>query len=58
LNTIDDNRMAAWHALTEAQQAEAIRAMADSGFTDHGISAATRLAVEQVRRVLGERVRR
>ena len=38
--------------LDPAQQAEAIRRMAAQGWSDHGIAAATRLSVEQVRRVL------
>lgn len=38
--------------LTQAEQAAAIRRMASTGWTEHGIAAATRLSVEQVRRVL------
>lgn len=43
-----------WHALTAAEQRDAIRRMASSGHTDHGIAHATGLAVEQVRRLLAE----
>ncbi|MBX5462977.1 MAG: hypothetical protein IRZ28_18050 [Steroidobacteraceae bacterium] len=49
----DANRMHHWLALSPEQQADAIRRLAALGWTDHGIASATRLAVEQVRRLLG-----
>jgi hypothetical protein len=36
------------------ERAEAIKRMAAEGRSDHGIAAATRLSVEQVRRILSE----
>jgi hypothetical protein len=44
-----------FHVLTRAEQEAAIRKMAGVGMSDYGISHATGLAVEQVRRVIGER---
>lgn len=41
--------------MSHEEQVRAIHRLAADGFTDHGIAAATRLAVEQVRRILGER---
>ena len=41
--------------LTPDAQHAAIRHLADSGFSDYGIAAATRLSVEMVRKILGER---
>lgn len=38
---------------TQADMARAVRDMAVKGMTDHTIAAATRLSVEQVRRLLG-----
>lgn len=43
-----------FHALDREEQAAAIRRMAADGVTDYGISHATGLAVEQVRRILAE----
>jgi hypothetical protein len=40
--------------LSRDQQAAAIRRLAASGMSDYGISHATGLAVEQIRRVLSE----
>lgn len=54
-NPIDYARMAHFAALSQPQQAEAIRRMAAQGWSDHGISSATCLAVEFVRRVIGDR---
>lgn len=42
-------------ALTRDAQADAVRRMADDGYSDYAIAHATRLAVEQVREMLGER---
>jgi hypothetical protein len=39
-------------ALSAEQQAQVIRRMAAAGWSDQGIASATRLSVEQVRRVL------
>jgi hypothetical protein len=41
--------------LTPDDQHSAIRHLADSGFGDYGIAAATRLSVEMVRQILGDR---
>jgi uncharacterized protein (DUF1499 family) len=40
--------------LTCEEQGAAIRHMARLGWSDHGIAAATRCSVEQIRRTLGE----
>lgn len=40
--------------LDREQQAQAIRRMANTGWSDSSIAAATRLSVEQVRRILAE----
>jgi hypothetical protein len=40
--------------LTPGEQWVAIRRMSAQGWSDHGIATATKLAVEQVRRVLAE----
>jgi hypothetical protein len=48
-------RMAHFHKLTRQEQAQAIHRLAAEGWSDYGISHATQLAIEQVRRVLGER---
>jgi hypothetical protein len=42
-------------ALTREQQVEAICKLADDGFGDYDIGAATGLSVEQIRAILGER---
>jgi uncharacterized protein YoaH (UPF0181 family) len=47
--------MAHFHSLTREQQADAVRRLAATGMSDFGISAATRLSVEQIRRVQAER---
>ena len=41
--------------LTAEEKAAAVRRMASQGWSDHGIAAATRLSVEQVRRIVAER---
>jgi hypothetical protein len=43
-----------WLLLSRAQQLDAIRRMHNKGQSDYAIAAATRLSVEQVRRLLGE----
>lgn len=48
-----DLRMRAWYALDREQRVAAIRRLAADGYTDHGISHATGLSVEQVRQALG-----
>lgn len=40
--------------LDRDQQAQTIRRMANTGWSDSSIAAATRLSVEQVRRILAE----
>jgi hypothetical protein len=49
-----DARLRHFRLLTRDQQAQAIRRLAATGMTDYDVSAATRLAVEQVRQILGE----
>jgi hypothetical protein len=39
--------------LSPAEQAQAIREMAAGGWSDYGIAGATRLSVEQVRKIRG-----
>ncbi|TLZ37706.1 MAG: hypothetical protein E6K23_17385 [Gammaproteobacteria bacterium] len=41
--------------LDREQQAQAIRRLAASGMSENTIAAATRLSVEQIRRILAER---
>lgn len=40
--------------LDRQQQAQAVRRMANTGWSESSIAAATRLSVEQIRRVLAE----
>ena len=40
--------------LTRAEQAQAIRRLARSGMSDHGIASATALSVEMIRTILGQ----
>lgn len=47
-------RMRHFHALGQRQQAEAIRRLAATGMTEHGIARATALSVEMIRRVMAE----
>jgi len=44
-----------FEALTRDEQIEAVYRLADQGRGDHEIACATRWAVEEVRRVLGQR---
>lgn len=53
-DTSDAARMRHFHTLDRSRQAEAIRRLAATGMSDHGISHATQLSLEQVRRILGE----
>jgi hypothetical protein len=46
-------RMTHFHTLTRQEQAQAIHRLAREGWSEYGISHATELAIEQVRRVLG-----
>ena len=41
--------------LTVSEQAEAIKRMASQGWSEYGLAQATRLSVEQIRRILSER---
>lgn len=50
----DRRRMLHFHALGFTEQAGAIRRLAATGMTHDGISRATGLAVEQLRRVLAD----
>jgi len=45
--------MAHFHSLNFDEQAGAIRRLAATGMSEHGIACATGLAVEQVRRMIG-----
>jgi len=45
-----------WLMLTPEEQHATIRRLANSGVSDYGISAATGMAVEQVRTILGKHV--
>ena len=49
-------RMNYWLMLTPEEQHATIRRLANSGVSDYGISAATGMAVEQVRTILGKHV--
>lgn len=50
----DEARMRHFHCLDRTRQAEAIRRLQAAGYSVHGISAATRLSVETITRVLQE----
>lgn len=52
---LERRRRQHWFSLTQAEQAAAVRRMADAGHGDYTIASASGLAVEQVRRILGER---
>jgi hypothetical protein len=49
---IDDPGMRNFLALDHADQAAAIKQLATAGMGDYAIAAATRLSVEEVRRIL------
>jgi hypothetical protein len=55
LDHYDRDRMQNFESLDRQQQAQAIKNMAASGVGDHGIASATKLSVEAVRRVIGEK---
>ena len=44
-----------WLLLSPEEKRAVIQRLADSGVSDHGIAAATGIAVEQVRTFIGER---
>ena len=50
-----ERRMSYFVLLDREQQEIAIRRLAASGYSDHGIAAACGLAVEQIRAILGPR---
>jgi DNA-directed RNA polymerase specialized sigma24 family protein len=50
-----DREMHYWLLLTPEEQRAAIQRLARSGVSDFGISAATGIAVEQVRTLIGRR---
>jgi hypothetical protein len=47
--------MVHFRTLDHDQRAQAMRRLAAAGMSEHGLAHATGLAVEQVRRVIGER---
>ena len=49
-----DSRLRSFVTMNREQQAAAIRRMASEGRSDHTIATATRLSVEQIRRILAE----
>ncbi len=49
-----DRRLFYFQLLSREEQCLAIAKLARQGFSDHGISAATTLSVEQIRKILGE----
>ena len=49
-----DRRMHYFALLSQGEQRAAIARLASSGMSDYGIAAASGLAVEQVRKILGE----
>ena len=51
---LDSDRLRHFAALDRQQQAHAIRRLANLGWSESSIAAATRLSVEQIRRVLAE----
>jgi hypothetical protein len=52
---VTEQRMLYFAMLDQDEQRAAIRRLAASGFSDYGVSAATGLAVEQVRAIIGEK---
>jgi len=50
-----EREMSHFLLLSEADRHAAIKRMAANGWSDYSIAAATRLSVEMVRKVLGER---
>lgn len=50
----DTDRMRHFATLDREQQAQAIRRLANLGWSESSIAAASRLSVEQIRRVLAE----
>ena len=53
-NTSEQSRMLQFALMRREEQAQAIRRLANSGYTETTIAAATGLSVEMVRRVLAE----
>ncbi len=51
---IDAARMRHFHSLDHEHQGAAIKRLAATGLSDHGIASATQLSIEQIRRVLVE----
>ena len=51
----DERTRQNFRCLSAAENREAIYRMADDGYTDHVIAAATQLAVEQIRQILAQR---
>ncbi len=54
MNQRPQNRMGYFAMLTEVEQRTAIRRLAASGMSGHGIASVTGLSIEQVRRFLAE----
>lgn len=55
--TVDTHakRMLWFATLSHAERREAIQRLSGDGMSDHDISAATKLSVEQIRQILGQR---
>lgn len=51
--TDEHRRMAAFHALTRAEQAEALRMLLAQGMSEYDAARASGLSVEFIRRVVG-----
>jgi hypothetical protein len=43
-----------FHSLDQSQKTAAIRGVAATGYSDHGIASVTRLSVEQIRTLLSD----
>lgn len=54
-NADERRHMFYFEMLTESERRGAIQRLADSGVSDYGIASATGLAVQVIRRILGER---
>lgn len=50
-----DSRLLYFTLMTRTEQEATIVKMFNSGWTELGISAATKLSIEQIRRVIGQR---
>ena len=57
MNAADSARRKNFDLMTVEERERAIRRMADEGFHDYDIAAATDLSVEAVREIIGQRQR-